>query len=142
MNREAVEDLTLRHSGLLGVSGISSAMTRPTESNIIAPPKLLISSCFGIARESRPCRRPSKVWTPWSLRRHRRARPEIRRRVCEKLAWVGNGMNVKRKTNNDHFRIPRRQHIAGFVIPTARRMGDRQSYARIVFLNISPAGIR
>jgi acetate kinase len=119
MTADAVEDLLYRHSGLLGVSGISSDMRTLQQSPDIRAAEAIDLFVFRAAREIAALAASLQgldalVFTA-GIGEHA---PDIRRRICERMAWLGleldGDANAAGKLN---ISTPG-SRIAAFVIPT------------------------
>jgi acetate kinase len=141
MTVQAVEDLLYRRSGLLGVSGISSDMRVLQESKDPRAAEAIDLFVFRIAREIAALAATLQgldalVFTA-GIGEHA---PEIRRRVCERLAWLGMDLNIA-ANDNDLFRITTPgSRVAGFVIPTDEEWMIANHARELLFLNRSPIG--
>ncbi len=119
MTVQAVQDLLYQRSGLLGVSGISSDMRILLQSKDPRAAEAIDLFVFRVAREIAALAATLEgldalVFTA-GIGEHA---PEIRQRICEKLAWLGvksdaeaNSRSALRITLPDSL-------VAAFVIPT------------------------
>jgi len=119
MTVQAVEDLLYRRSGLLGVSGISSDMRALQQSIDPRAADAIDLFVFRTAREISALAATLQgldalVFTA-GIGEHA---PEIRRRICEKLAWLGMKLNAEANERNDLRITAPDSRVAGFVIPT------------------------
>lgn len=116
---DAVEDLLYRRSGLLGVSGISSDMgilLTSTETRASEAVELFV---FRVVREILALAGTLQgldalVFTA-GIGEHA---PEIRRQICEKMAWLGLTLdNDANRRSSQRITLPG-SRIPAFVIPT------------------------
>lgn len=119
MSAAEVEDLLYRKSGLLGVSGISSDMRTLSESESAEAEEAIDLFCWRAAREAGGLVTSlggldAFVFTAGIGENHR----EVRRRICERLAWIGievdsaaNAGNALRISTSD-------SRVTVLVIPT------------------------
>lgn len=119
MTVEAVEDLLYRRSGLLGVSGISSDMgvlLASAEANASEAIELFV---FRVVREIAALASTLQGFNAlvFTAGIGERA-PEIRRRICEKAAWLGVALDSEANRRGSlRITLPDSK-IAAFVIPT------------------------
>ena len=119
MTVQDVEDLLYRRSGLLGVSGISSDMRTLLESTEPRAAEAIDLFVFRVAREIAALAATLQgldalVFTA-GIGEHA---PEIRRRICEKTAWLGLKLDAEANRRGDMRITPSDSAIAGLVIPT------------------------
>jgi len=119
MTADAVEDLLYRRSGLLGVSGISSDMRTLQQSTDIRAAEAIDLFVFRVARDIAALAGSLQgvdalVFTA-GIGEHA---PDIRRRICERMAWLGLELNGDANSAGK-FRITTPgSRVAGLVIPT------------------------
>jgi acetate kinase len=140
MTAQAVEDLLYRRSGLLGVSGVSSDMRTLLQSADPRAAEAVDLFVFRIVREIAALAATLQgldalVFTA-GIGEHA---PEIRRRVCEKLTWIGIKLNAKaNEKDNLRITVPD-SRVVGFVIPTNEELVIARHTRELLFTNRSHA---
>ena len=119
MTVQQVEDLLYRRSGLLGVSGLSSDMRTLLESKNPRAAEAIDLFVFRVAREIAALAATLQgldalVFTA-GIGEHA---PEIRRRICEKAAWLGLKLDAEANRRGAMRITLPDSPIAGLVIPT------------------------
>ena len=116
---EAVEDLLYRRSGLLGVSGTSSDMSVLLKSKETRACEAVELFVFRVTREIAALAATlggldALVFTA-GIGEHA---PEIRRRICEKTAWLGLELDSEANhTGSLRVSLPD-SRVAAFIVPT------------------------
>lgn len=119
LSMEAVEDMLYRHSGLLGVSGISADSRDLIDSAAPEAREALDLFAFRIAREAVSLANTlggldAVVFTA-GIGEHQ---PEIRERVCRHLAWLGLTLDPAANARNAARIDAAASRIAVLVVPT------------------------
>lgn len=119
MTAQAMEDLLYRRSGLLGVSGVSSDMRTLQQSTNPHAAEAIDLFVFRVAREIAALAATLQgmdalVFTA-GIGAHA---PGIRRRICEKTAWLGLRLDTKANDRGDLRITLHDSPVSAFVIPT------------------------
>ena len=119
MTADAVEDLLYRRSGLLGVSGISSDMRTLQKSTGIRAAEAIDLFVFRVARDIAALAASLQgldalVFTA-GIGEHA---PDIRRRICERAAWLGLNLDGDANAAGKLRITTPRSRVTGLVIPT------------------------
>ena len=119
MTAQGIEDLLYRRSGLLGVSGISSDMRTLQESSDPRAAEAIDLFVFRAAREIGALAATLQgldglVFTA-GIGEHA---PDIRRRICEKMAWLGVRLDGDANRRNDRCITLPGSPVTAYVIPT------------------------
>ena len=119
MSAAEVEDLLYRKSGLLGVSGISSDMRTLSESESAEAEEAIDLFCWRAAREAGGLVTSlggldAFVFTAGIGENHR----EVRRRICEGLAWIGIEVDAAANAGNALRISTSDSRVTVLVIPT------------------------
>ncbi|QUD86490.1 acetate/propionate family kinase [Phenylobacterium montanum] len=134
MSAAAIEDLLYRRSGLLGVSGLSGDMRALLASEAPAAREAVELFVFRIAREIGALTMSlggldGVVFTA-GIGEHA---PEIRRRVCERLAWLGARLDPAANASGQGPIQAKDSRIALWVVPTDEEAMIARHTADLVF---------